>query len=285
MRNLAPLALSLLLVGLCFGQDPPLESLDPTLYIEAPASLELGKDVKVGYRCELLWTSGEQDSVREFIAVVGETKDAWEVETTQGLMRKRFRGIPVGRGMIMALVVDKKTHQVLVAKIGNAPETDENNKAFVKLQGLKDLKVSQEKKKIKLDRIEEFRLPGGRKIEAEVYVEQFGKDRLSKWIGAKGSGLEGVLLRVKVTGGNETDYGLSGLPVPGELQLEDKDSKGRPVTIKVRRVTYSNGTVASTTRNALARAFKLQEVQYRSGEFQSAVVSLRKDAKKTLKWD
>lgn len=286
MRTLlSMILLTILAPALAAAQDDL--DLDPSRFIQAPGRMELGPGVKVGYRYEVVTTLGENDSTREFTAIVGETKDTWEVETTVGLSRILFRGIPVGRGMVMALVVDKQTHKVLIAKIGNAPKTDETNRPFIRFKGLRDLKIGEPDKVQQATRSEKVLLPSGERIQADLYVRADGKRTITRWVGAKGSNLAGVLLKLECAGGGaDEDYGLAATPARDELKLEDEDAAGKPVSLEVLRLQYSNGEVRWVIGDhAVAKAFKLRTVQSRTEDFSKVLVSLRRDAKKTLAWN
>ncbi|MBL4848744.1 MAG: hypothetical protein JKY65_24750 [Planctomycetes bacterium] len=258
--------LSLLLALPSFGQ-----SIDLSKLIQAPGYLPLGKSAKVGFRYERTTTVGGQES-REFMAIVGETKDTWEIESTQGL--SGYGSLPSGKDIVLALVVDKKTHKVLIARLGKVGgELKE-----VKVMKMPPLKGSVDPKKP--DRLESVKLPGGKEIEAEVHVTEVAGKTYTTWVGKKGSDLEGILIKHS----GQEDYGLTKDPAPETLELEDKDDQGKPVTIEAVRTSYSNGYSYSTTKNEIAVAFNVQAVRLESKQFSMAVVSLRKDAKKTLTW-
>lgn len=267
MRHTA-IALLLLaaLAGGAWAQDLDQDP-DPTSLIEAPPKFELGEGVKVGYRAERAHELEGSTPLREFVAVVGETDEAWEVETTVDLHRVTFRGIPVARGHVMALVVDKKTHEVLAAKLGKPGAKP------------KEIKIADGGKwpAWKLLRQEEVRLPSGKKVQAEVW----GWRKDLRWLGAKGTELAGVVLGFERGG---QGYGLTGDPQAKRFELESTDAKGKALWVPGLHSEYGDGSERITTREPVARALGWTVLLEVRGERSLRVLSLGKDAKKTLDW-
>jgi len=269
-------ALSLLFLVLACALPSAAQDVDISKMISAQAYAYLGDDVKVGYRMERE-TVVAGTTTREFIAVVGETKDAWEIESSQGL--GGFRGLPgdAGKGIVYALVVDKKTLKVLVARIGKPGQELKEVKILEQAKGPKDAEPA------KPERVESLELAGGKKVEVEVYVTEIqGKAYTSK-VGKKGTPYEGVLLSYE----SETpaqSFTLKEGPSEGKLELEDTDAAGKAKTLEIVRVSFTNGYTYTYSQDPIAKALYSQVVRVESKAFSTQVVSLRADAKKTLNW-
>lgn len=264
-------SLSLLfLLSLLLGSPVAGQEVDFAKMIQAPGYLFVGKEIKVGYRMERE-TEVAGIKTREFMAIVGETEDAWEVETNQGL--GGYASATGGKGLVLALVVDKKTLQVLIGRLGKVGEE-------LKEVKIMKMKAPPEPEASKPTREEDYELKSGKKIPAEVYVTEVGGKTYTSFLGKKGSPLEGVLLRYEGADG----YELTEDPQEEVLELEDKDAEGKPKTLKAIKTVYGNGYTYYTTQDPLAKAFHAQMLRMESKTFTLSVRSLRTDAKKTLSW-
>ena len=273
-------ALSLLTVLLCALPLAPraaAQGLDVAKMVSAPAYAYLGDEVKVGYRMERE-TVVAGTATREFLAVVGETKDAWEVESSQGL--GGFANLPdgIGKGIVYALVVDKKTLKVLSARIGKPGQELKEVKILEQAKGPKDAEPA------KPDRVEELELESGEKLAVEVYVNEIqGKTYTSK-VGKKGTPYEGVLLDFQGATAAES-FALKEDPSEGKFELKDTDAEGKAKTLETITVSFSNGYAYTYSKSPIAKALSSQVVKIESKAFSAQVVSLRSDAKKSLTWN
>lgn len=266
------IALSLVLLGALTASA---QDMDLSKMVSAPGYVYLGDEVKVGYRMERETTVGGT-KMREFMAIVGETKDAWEIESSQAL--GAFAKMPGGEGLVLALVVDKKTLAVINARLGKPGEELKEVRILEQAKGPKDTEAP------KPDRIEDFKLASGKTVEAEVYVTEVqGKTYTSK-VGKKGTPLEGVLLSNEGAPGPGS-FVLSGDPSETKLELEDQDEEGKPKSLDTITVSFTNGYAYTYSQNPVAKAFYAQVVKIASKAFTMQVVSLKTDAKKTLTWN
>ncbi|HBP20337.1 MAG TPA: hypothetical protein DEA08_21420 [Planctomycetes bacterium] len=240
--------------------------------VQAPGVVPLGEGVKVGYRYER--TTKVQDQVtREWLAVVGETKDAWEIETNQILVHMA-QSMPDAKGARFALVVDKKTHQVLVAKLGKPG-------APLKEARIMQMALPKQQEKPKPSRSEDLAV-GEEKIPADVYVTEIeGVGTMTSYVGKRGSELEGMLLKME----GPQSYELKALPKEESFELEDEGEDGKKLQVVARRAEYTNGQSITTCKHPVAKAFNLQHMlEYSTPVMTMKIVSLRTDAKKTLTW-
>lgn len=263
MRTLTAALLCVLAASASWGQPS-----DFAQVVFAPSRIDLGPGLRVGMRYE---RRREVEGVRttsEWLAVVGETKDAWEIETTGGLSSTTLPR----EGRVLALVVDKRTGKVLTAALGKPGQSFEDRE---------EVKIHQPRKAHPKPVAATVQV-GDQEIPAEVLVVDFpfgGKIRT--YLGRKGTPLAGVLLefRGKVT------YAVTQLPSEGRFQLEgDKDAEGKLVSIKVLEAQYSNGESRAYTRHAVAVALSVEAVLHEWEGGTERVVSLRTNAKKTLAW-
>lgn len=240
--------------------------------VQAPAWVPLGEGVKVGYRYERL-TKVQGQETREWLAVVGETKDAWEVETNQILVHMA-QGMPDARGAVFALVVEKTSNKVLGARLGKP------GAALVEARVLQ-IQIPKKADQRKPTRSEDLSI-GEESVAADVYVtEAEGVGKMTTYLGKKGSALEGVLLKVE----GPQSYQLQALPTEAPYELEDEGEDGKKVTLSARRASYTNGQVMTTCSHPVAKAFQLHHMlEYATPAMTMKVVSLRTDAKKTLTW-
>jgi hypothetical protein len=269
------LPLLLVLLGpLSLATPAAAQDMDIAKLVSAPGYVYLGEGIKLGYRMERE-TTVAGTKMREFMAVVGETKDAWEIESTQGL--GAFKAFPGGEGIILALVVDKKSLAVLSARVGKPGGALEDVRILEQAKGPKDTE------KPKPDRIEEFKFKSGKTIEVEVYVSEIQGKTFTSKVGKKGTPYEGVLMNNEGAPGPGS-FVLSEDPSEGKLKLEDTDAEGKPKSIDTITVSFTNGYTYTYSQNAIAKAFFGQVVKIASEAFTMRVVSLKTDAKKTLTW-
>ncbi|MBL4847377.1 MAG: hypothetical protein JKY65_17805 [Planctomycetes bacterium] len=227
-------------------------------WTEAPAFLKISEKAKVGYRYQL--------ATNTWLAIVGETKTNWEVEQP-GFYTRDGKGRTTE--WVMALVVNKKTGRVVGARIG--PVGGKLSKLVILLEEAKPPRLSSPKK---------LKLPSGATVMADVFETEVGGRKVTTWEGHKGTRLEGVLLRR--TGLRDVE--LKADPKPGKLELEDLDERGKTVFLKTLEVSYTDGTRLAHARHPVARALGLTVVERVSTHYTMRLVSLRKDAKKTLNW-
>jgi len=270
-------ALALLSLLLCaLAPRASAQDLDLTKMVSAPGYAYLGDGVKVGYRMERE-TIVAGNKTREFIAVVGETEDAWEIESSQGLGGYATLPNGVGEGLVYALVVDKKTLKVLTARLGKVGGALGEIKILEQAKGPKDTEPA------KPERTETLELKSGKKIEVEVYVNEIqGKTYTSK-AGKKGTPYEGVLLDYQGATPAES-FSLEGDPSQGTHELEDTDAEGKAKALETITVRFSNGYTYTYSDDPVAKALYSQVIKIESKSFTAQVVSLRTDAKKTLNW-
>tara|TARA_R110002072_G_scaffold36743_1_gene107897 strand:+ start:957 stop:1769 length:813 start_codon:yes stop_codon:yes gene_type:complete len=263
-------ALALVLAFTC-GVTTQAQQIDLSKMVQAPPSMPLGEGVKVGYRVETQVKSGPT-TMSSFTAVVGETEDAWEVESNQ--MTQAYGSMPGGEGLLMALVLDKKTFKVLSAKIG-VPGGE-----------LKEVKVMELKQhpqaKTPPSKEEEFTLPSGKKVKVSVTTSQAGGQTYTSWVGAKGTDLEGLLLGLKGPSANRT---LSADPAEVDHELQDKDAEGKARTVVGQEVVYTDGSRFVMTKDPVAKSLHYGMLSNTTPTSKIEVVSLRTDAKPTLTWN
>lgn len=270
------LSLSLVLLGaLSLSPAAAQEPMDLSKLVSAPGHFFLGDEVKLGYRLERE-TEVAGTTSREFIAVVGETEETWEVESNQGL--SGFARLPAGKGIVLALVVDKKTLAVRSARLGKPGEALKKVRVLEGSQGPKDVKAK------KPDREETLELESGNSVAVEVYVTKVGDQSFTSKVGKKGTPYEGVLFS-NVGAPGSGSFVLSGDPSETKLELEDKDAEGKARTLDTITVSFTNGYAYTYSQDPVARAFYSQVVKIASKSFSAKVVSLRTDAKKTLNWN
>jgi len=267
MRTLLPAFALLAAFALPAGaQQIELEKL-----VQAPGIVPLGEGIKVGYRYERL-TTVQGKETREWLAVVGETKDAWEVETNQILVHMA-QSMPDAKGAVFALVVDKKTHKVLLAKLGKPG-------AALKEARVMQMQLPKQAEEQKPARSEDLSI-GEESVPADVYVtEAEGVGKMTTYVGKKGSALEGILLKFE----GPQSYELKGLPSETPFELED-EVDGEKVKVAARRAEYTNGQVMTSCKHPVAKAFQVQNMlQFSTAAVKMKIVSLRTDAKRTLNW-
>jgi len=238
----------------------------------APARIPLSQKVKVGYRYEQTTEVETVQKETEWLAVVGETKDAWEIETNRGLPSVNL----LAKGAVLAIVVDKKTCRVIVARLGRPGQPFED---------LKELQIKEPPNG-------EWPPKPAREVSVEIGSERVAADlyladhpfggKLKTYVGKKGTPLEAVLLKFE----GRTSYALRGKPKQERFDLEkDTDEKGKPISIEVLRAEYTNGESRAIGKHPVARAFRLEgKLELESSQGTIRVVSLRADAKKSLAW-
>lgn len=264
-------ALALVLAFAC-GVTAQGQQIDLSTMVQAPPSFLLGEGVKVGYRIETQMKTPER-TMSYFVSVVGETEDAWEVESNQTTMG--YASLPGGEGLLMALVLDKKTFEVLSAKIG-VPGGD-----------LKEVKImdlpEQPKAKAGEGKEEEFTLPSGKVVKANVTRRQTDGKTYTTWTGAKGTDLEGLLLGFK---GGSADKALSADPAEVDYELEDLDADGKAKTVTGYELVYTDGMRLVIGKDPVAKSLGhgMLCTKMKTGGAEVKVVSLRTDAKPTLAW-
>jgi len=265
----APLAL---ILALTCGLTAQAQQIDLSTMVQAPPSVNFGEGVKVGYRVEIETKVGSTN-MSSFTAVVGETEDAWEVESTQ--MLAAYASMPGGKGLVMAMAVDKKTLEVLSAKIG-VPGGE--------LKDVKIMKLPEKRAKPQgqpLGTPEEFTLPSGKKVMARVSTSKAGGQTYTSWVGAKGTKFEGLLLGFKGANSSRT---LSADPVEVDHELQDQDKDGKARTVVGRQVAYTDGSQVVMTKDPVAKCMHFGLLSSKTPHSELKVISLRTDAKRTLAW-
>ncbi|MBL4844858.1 MAG: hypothetical protein JKY65_04960 [Planctomycetes bacterium] len=190
-------------------------------------------------------------------------------------MTLAFASMPGAKGLTMALVVDKKTFEVLSARVG------------VPGGALEDVKIMKGTVFQKPDGVapagaqEEFKLPSGKKVMAEVVSTKVGARTYTSWIGAEGSDLEGVLLKTSGVGVNKE---LSEDPVEIDHALRDKGLGGKARTVVGIKLSYSDKSEMVLTKDPISKCLAYGMLLTKGKGFTMTVVSLRTDAKPTLTW-
>lgn len=257
-----------------FAQEPDSGQLDVgevAKSIRAPHRIPLGRGVKAGYRYERATLIKGQPTTHTWLAVVGETKTAWQIETDQELAGVAVRE-PGARGLTLALVVDKKSHEVLSAKLGRPGEAlhevaveDEVEPGSPLLSPLSARKA---------DRRETLEVEG-RELPAEVYVT----GKFTTWLGKEGSPYEGVMLKMT---GMTLRYELAGLPQREPFEVQGDG--GATTKVEALRARYTNGQVLLTSQHPVVKALKVGPLEFANAGVALRVTSLRADAKPTLSW-
>jgi len=230
-------------------------------WIEAPASLKISEKAKVGYRYELVVNRG-----RTWRAIVGETKTAWHVEQPAAYLQDGKGGVTE---WVMALVVDKKTGKVSSAQAG--PVGGKLSKILI---------LKEEPEAPASSSQEEFELPSGATVMADVLETEVAGRKVTTWRGRKGTPLANVLLRRA----GLRDVELKADPKPGKLELEDLDEKGQAVFLETLEVIYSDGTRLSHARHAVAESLGLSVVESAYENLLTRLASLTRDAKRSVNW-
>lgn len=180
--------------------------------------------------------------------------------------------IPALRGCVMALVVDKKTKAVLMARVGKP------GGALTEIEVAEGPSYAQSAfvKPLRRESIQAC----GQEVVAEVY--QTGDEgEQTTWIAVEGP-LAGVELRSQSPAGA---CELLERPAARRHQLEDVDAKGQPVSIPVSLVRYSDGQSYYVTRNQVARALGVARlIKVVDPLVELEIVSLRRDAQRSLRW-
>tara|TARA_R110002072_G_scaffold252713_1_gene411532 strand:+ start:148 stop:966 length:819 start_codon:yes stop_codon:yes gene_type:complete len=264
-------ALALILALVC-GLTAQAQHVDFSTIAQAPPSLPLGEGVKVGDRVEIELKSGSALLMRHFTAIVGETENAWQVESNQ--LTAGFSSMRGGKGLVMAMTVDKKTSKVRSAKIG-VPGGE-----------LKQIKIMDDKNFPKphvkpAGKQEEFTLPSGKKVMATVITGKSAGQTYTSWVGAKGTDFEGLLLAFKGANSNKV---LSADPREVNYELQDKGADGKPRILMGQEVAYTDGVCVVMSRDPIAKRMCQGLLSSKSTAGELKVVSLRTDATKTLNW-
>lgn len=266
--------LALLLLALSGGfvsadaQDAP--PIDYTKLIQAPARLYLGEGLALGMRYERRTKTPSQE-VSEFMAVVGEAEDRWEIETNQGLAT--LAEAPGGAGLTLALVVEKKSYKVLLARIGKVGQPLQTIKVL-------SLETAPAPSAEAPARSEEFALPSGKKVQAEVHLTKAGEEVVATaWVGAKGTPLAGVWLGMR--GG--TTIRLREDPSSVTVEVASDDPQ-RPRPIAAVKTAFDNGLSTWDCQDEILRAFNQRTLRSETEHFTTWITGVQTQAKKTLTW-
>lgn len=245
--------------------------MDLSKMVQAPPKIMLGEGAKVGFRIETKIKAGSM-SMSHFVAVVGETEDAWEIETSQYTMG--YAQLPDGKGLLMALVVDKKTGDVLLAKLGKPGEA------------LKEIKVMKSPKQVSAKAPEgeevDYTLPSGKVVKATKTETKSGGNTYTSWSGRKGTELEGVMFKSR---GPSYNKELSEDPSQIDYELTDLDEAGKPKTVEGRQLVFSDQSVIVMSKDPVVKALGYGVLVSRGKGSTLEVLSVRTDAKKTLSWN
>jgi hypothetical protein len=226
------------------AQPPAPVAIDPLQFVMAPSHFPLGEGVKVGMRVDTsTQTGGGAYTMSYFVAVVGDTKDAWMVETNQQIAGL-VASFPQLKGVRLGLMVRKKDGKVLKAVVGKAGEEPKAAKSLPNASVISPSATS------KPASTEEFALPSGKKVQANV-TKGAG---YTTWVGSKGTPLEGVVFKVS---GTHLSYALKQDPSEEKLVVEHtdaKDGKLKRAKIPAWKMVYDNGQVTWTSSDPVVRA-------------------------------
>jgi hypothetical protein len=270
MNRSTALASALALALIC-GSSAQAQQMDLTKIIQAPSMLKVGEGAKVGYRTEVRMKAGPS-TMSYFVAIVGETDEVWEIESNQFTLG--YSSMPGGKDLALALVVDKKSGEVLLAKVGKAGEP------------LREVKVMPQPKqapkaKEPVGEEVDYTLPSGKKVKATKTETKAGGKTYTVWAGRKGTEFEGVMFK---SSGPNFDKALSEDPSELEYELEDVGPDGKPVTIAGRQQVFSDESVVVMSKDPVVKSLAYGLLVSRTKTVTMEVVSVRRDAKKTLSW-
>ncbi len=264
-----PLGLALL-VSLAYAGPASAQQTDFAKLVQAPGIMQLGEGAKVGFRAEIQIQTVTGTTMSYFTAIVGETQDHWEIESSQ--VTSGYASTPGGEGLVLALVVDKKSFEV-ISRLG--------------LPGgaLQDVEIKKFKAvpKAPEGKLEEFTLPSGKTVKARVTASQVAGKAQTTWVGAKGTKLEGVLF--KSVGPKGLTKELSADPAKADYELKDVGADGKARSVAGRKVLYTDGTQHVLANDPVAKSitYGVLSVKFKGGELK--VVSLTTKGSKTLNWN
>lgn len=244
------------------------QEIDPKTFVNAPSRLLLSPDAKVGYWAERVVTAGEQTFV-ERTAIVGETADAWLVESSSPAVTALVPSFPALEGSLFALTVRKADGEVTQAGLAKPGQTPVDVAIAPAAGPLPPAEPEGAPERVKLA-LGEF---DAKRVEANQVVS---------WVGTAGD-TKDVLL--KVAGGPEGFEGfeLAALPTTEQRQLSG-------ASIETRLVTYTNGMTLWMTSHPVVCALmgdgkgKHAVLRMVTGETSLEVRGAGTDAKRQLTW-
>ncbi|MCO5169162.1 MAG: hypothetical protein M9894_22695 [Planctomycetes bacterium] len=242
---------------------------DATQFVQAPGRVPVASEARVGWMAERTTQASGQTLVESY-ALVGESGDAWLVESKSPTIDAMAASFPDLKGALLGLTVRKSDGVVTKAVMGKPGEDVKE----IKIAPAGDAVVAP-KDEGTADRVS----IGLGTFDAMKHTH----GEISTWVGSAGE-TEGVLL--KSQGGGQ-DYELAEMPTK-----ETKDVGG--VSVSVTGLSFTNGMKLWMTDNEIiaallgagadAKGKRVGVYRTESGGNVTEVTGLGTEAKPQLKW-
>lgn len=253
------------------GGEPQQGGVDATQYVQAPGTLPICPDAKVGWMVEQKLAQSGTTYVTN-VAVVGEAGDSWLVESKNMSIEAMAGSMEGLKGMLLGLTVRKSDGTVTKAVIGKPGEAG------------KEVKIMQMQ-------TASTEAPAGTPDRVTIALGTFDASKvvhaggaMTTWTGTSGE-TKGVLLK---SAGSGQDYELAALPSKSTMDIGG-------VAVPVVETSYTNGMKTSVTDHEIIACLtgaaagedgkRWGLAKNESGGIVIEVTSVKTDAAPQLKWE